>query len=208
MDDRFNEVGTILGQRGTGKTLYLIGSKLSSNPNDKPLNKKGLLDIYVAKGMKILIVDTLDHPSYRNIPILKQNEFLKFRSGVARVIFEPDNMNKFINLINRAPFMNNTLIVLEDAGKWTGEKLSAQLKRLIIDTKQRNIDIILMYHCFIDTPANLFTKTDFIKLFKTEDSPEIRKERMRLYSKVAEAYEQVKKHPSNFHGKYIDTRSN
>lgn len=207
-EERFNEVGTILGQRGTGKTLYLLGSKLSSNPNDKALNKKGVLDIYIAKSMKILIIDTLDHPSYKNIPILTQKEFYKFKSGIYRVVLEPDAIPLFINLINKSKHMNNTLIVCEDAGKYTGSQLTNPFKRLIIDTKQRNIDLIFMYHCFIDTPANLFTKTDFIKLFKTEDSPECRKNRMRLYSKVYTAYEQVGKHPSNFYGKYIDTRAN
>jgi predicted AAA+ superfamily ATPase len=205
---RFNEVGIIIGQRGTGKTLFLLGSKLSSNPNDKALNKKGILDIYLAKGMKVLIIDTLDHPSYSNIPILKQKDFYNFKSGVYRVVLDPDNIPKFIDLINRSPHMNNTLIVCEDAGKYTGSNLNKSFKRLIIDTKQRNIDLIFMYHCFIDTPANIFTKIDFLQLFKTEDTPEVRKSRMRLYQKVFQVWEQVNNHVSKFYGKYIDTRTN
>ncbi len=205
--ERFNEVGIIVGQRGTGKTVYLLGSKLSSNPKDKALNKRGLADVYVDKGTKILIVDCMDHPSYQNFPLLNQKSFFKFISGLGRVVLEPDSIPRFVHLINESAHLNNTLIVFEDAQKYTDMNLQKQFKRLIIETKQRNIDVIFMYHSFIDTPANIFTKIDFIQLFKTEDSPEVRKKRIRLYDKVWNAYEQVKKHPSRFYGKYIDTRT-
>jgi hypothetical protein len=206
-EERFNEAGTILGQRGTGKTVYMLGSELSSNPKDKALKKRGVVDVYLQRGIKVLIADTLDHPSYRNIPILKQKDFYKFNHGIARVIFDPENMNGFVDLINRSAHMNNSFIAFEDAKKWTDVRVSKPLRRLMIDTKQRNIDTILMYHSFIDTPSDLFTLTDFTYMLKTEDSPEIRMNRMRLASKVLEAYEIVKKHPSNFYGKYIHTRT-
>jgi hypothetical protein len=104
--------------------------------------------------------------------------------------------------------MNNTFIVFEDAGKYTEKNLPPEFKRLIMDSKQKNIDILFMYHCFIDTPANIFTKADFIQLFKTEDSPRVRKNNLRLFDKVEDTYLRVKKHPSRFYGEYIDTRTN
>jgi len=158
--------------------------------------------------MKVLIIDTLDHPAYRKIAILEQKNFLKWNQGPVRVFMEPDDIVLFVDMINKSQHMNNTLIVFEDAGKYTGSQIPKPFKRLIIDSKQRNIDIIFMYHCFIDTPTNIFTKSDFIQLFKTEDSPIVRKNNLRLFDKVLATYEEIKNNPSNFYGKYIDTRTN
>jgi hypothetical protein len=205
---RFNLVGTIIGQRGTGKSIFLLGAKYSAKPEDQKLKIPGLIDTALKNGFKVLIVDTLDHPAYRRIPILKQQEFLKFNKGVARTWLQPDEMRPFVDLINRSPHMNNTFVVFEDAGKYTEKNLPPEFKRLIMDSKQRNIDIVFMYHCFIDTPANIFTKADYIQLFKTEDSPKVRKNNLRLYDKVEAVHTEVKNHKSRFYGKYIDTRTN
>lgn len=205
---RFNLVGIVIGQRGTGKSLFVLGSENSSKETDKKLNIPGILPIYQKRGTKILIIDTLDHPAYRKIPVLKQSDFKKWTKGTVRIFTEPENILLLVDLINKSPHINNTLIVFEDAGKYTEKSLPRSFKRLIIDSKQRNIDIIFMYHCFIDTPTNIFTKSDFIQLFKTEDSPIVRKNNIRLFDKVNAAYNQVNEHTSNFYGKYIDTRTN
>lgn len=206
---RFNLVGLIIGQRGTGKSLFVLGSKYTAREQDKNLGIAGVIDTYlVKKKMKVLIIDTLDHPSYRSIEVLKQSDFKKFKTGIKRIYLEPDNVLKLVNYINQSPHMNNTLIVFEDAVKYTGARLDNYFKRLIADSKQRNIDIIFMYHCFIDTPSNIFTKSDFIQLFKTEDNPYVRKNTLRLFDKILNAYEIVKSNANNFYGKYIDTRTN
>lgn len=205
---RFNQVGIIIGQRGTGKSFFLLGSKWSAKPGDDQLNKQGILEIYEKKNMKVLIVDTLDHPSYRKVPIIDQKNFPKWNSGVVRTIIDPDDAKNLVTYLDNAKNALNSLIVFEDAGKYTEKNLPPAFKRLIINSKQKNIDIIFMYHCFIDTPSNIFTKSDFIQLFKTEDSPLVRKNNIRLFDKVYNAYEQVNNHPNSFEGRYIDTRTN
>lgn len=206
---RFNQVGIIIGMRGTGKSLFVLGSRYISKAEDKALGIKGVLDIYLKKNMKVLIIDTLDHPAYRAIPVINQENFTKWTSGIVRTFLEPDDIMKVINIINTTPSMNNTLIICEDAGKYTDTRLPRPFKRMIADSKQRNIDIIFMYHCFMDTPTDVFRKgVDYIQLFKTEDNPLVRKNNLRLFDKVLAAYEEVKKHPSNFFGKFIDTRTN
>ena len=205
---RFNYVGVIIGQRGTGKSLFVIGSKYASRPQDKALNIRGLFELAIKNNQKILIIDTLDHPAYKNIPVLKPADFKTFKKGIYRTWHEPDDIVKLIDLINKSPWLNNTLIICEDAGKYTEDRLPRPFKRLAIDTKQRNIDLILMYHCWIDTPKNVFSKSDFIQLFKTEDSPFVRRNDISLYEKVNKVYMAVKNNPNRFHGEYIDTRTN
>lgn len=205
---RFNLVGIVIGQRGTGKSLFVTGSKYTSKTEDVKLNIPGLFDTYLnKKNMKVLVVDTLDHPAYRKLPVIKQPDFKKWNAGAVRIFMEPDNIKKLVNLINRSPDLNNSLIIFEDAGKYTGKILPDEFKRLIIDSKQRNIDIIFMYHCFIDTPSNIFTKSDFIQLFKTEDTPHVRKNNLRLFDKVLKCHSEVNQHESKFFGKFIDTRT-
>ncbi len=208
-DFRFNQVGIVIGMRGTGKSLFILGSKYSSKSQDANLGIKNIIDIYLNKNMKVLIIDTLDHPSYRKIPIIDQKNFPLWNKGVVRTYLEPEYIPLLVAHINKTNDMNNTAIIFEDAGKYTDTRLPRPFKRLIADSKQRNIDIIFMYHCFMDTPTDVFRKgVDYIKLFKTEDSPIVRKNNLRLFDKVLASYERVKNDRSNFYGETIDTRTN
>lgn len=207
---RLNTVGTIIGQRGSGKTLFLLGSKLSAKESDRTLNIRGMIEAEMSSGIhKTLIIDTLDHPSYRRIPILTPKNWKSFRKGqVARCIVRPAEAPDFFKYINNSPHLLNTFIVCEDAVKYAGKhRLVREVENLIVDSKQLNIDMVFMYHSFTDTPTDLFTKMDYIQLFKTEDSPERRKGQLRLFEKVLAAYEEVKHHPDRFYGKFIDTRT-
>lgn len=201
-------MGTIIGQRGTGKTLFFLGSKYSAKASDQALNIPGFIDTAIKNGFKVLIIDTMDHPAYKRIPVMQPKQFAGFRTGIYRTWLPDDQMRQFVNKINHASHFNNTLLVFEDAGKYTEGKLPPEFKKLIIESKQRNIDIVFMYHCWIDTPSNIFTKSDYIQLFKTEDSPYCRRNRIRLYDKVFEVHQQVQKHPSRFYSRFIDTRTN
>lgn len=206
MQPRFNNVGVIIGGRGTGKTLYVLGSKFTAREEDKKLNIPSVIDLQLRQGFKVLIIDTLDHPSYRKIKILSPAEFLKFKGGVARVYMNPDKVLKLVDEINTNPKMNNTFFIFEDAGKYTEYKLPPTFKRLIADSKQRNIDVLFIYHCWSDTPNDVFKKgCDFIQLFKTTDGPEIRKSYLPEFEMVNSAFLSVKSNSSRFATKFINT---
>lgn len=209
MQTRFNTVGIVMGKRGTGKTLFVLGSKHSAKAADAKLNILGIMETELKNGFKVLFIDVMDHPSYTKIPILTQANFSKWNKGIVRIIQRPDDVVKLVDLINESPHLNNTFIVFEDPGKYTEKNLPKPFKRLIAETKQRNIDIVFMYHCWMDTPSDIFRKgIDYIQLFKTEDSPKSRKENLRLYDKILAVYDEVKTNPAPFYGKYIDTRTN
>lgn len=206
---RFNFVGVIMGGRGTGKTLYVIGSEYSSKPGDEKLNIESFIKISLDQGKKVLVLDTMDHPSYRNIQILSQSNFKNWKSGVVRIIARNSDMSKLVNLINVTPSLNNTFIIMEDAAKYTDKELPKPFETLNIESKQRNIDVFYMYHSWGDTPNDIFRKgIDFIYLLKTEDSPVIRKNNLRLFDKVLAAYNRIIKNKSRFYGEFIDTSMN
>ena len=207
-EPRNNRVGLTMGLRGTGKTLFVLGSKFSAKASDKALNKTGLVEVALSNGFKVLIIDTMDHPSYRNIPILTPQAFKAWKQGTGRIVLKEFDVKNLVTHINNSPHINNTFIVFEDAGKYTEAKLPLAFKALIAESKQRNIDLLFMYHCWADTPRDIFRKgLDWIQLFKTEDSILERKDNLRLFDKINAAYEEVKKNSSIFYGKYIDTRT-
>jgi hypothetical protein len=194
----FNTVAGIFGRRSTGKTLYLKGSE--------EFNLPSIFTAYLNKKMKVLIIDTIDHPSYRDIPVIKPEQLHKWKAGVYRLWVRPKEMPELVQHINKLNSMWNTLIVFEDAYKHLKGQFYDGMAEIIIDSKQKNIDIVFMYHAFGWAPKDLFRVLDFIEVFKTNDSPESRREDMPGYYEAAmKVYTEVKNNKSNYYHKLIDT---
>jgi len=194
----FNTVSMILGSRNHGKTKYLKG--------DPELNLPGFFSAYLAKGMKVLIIDTFDHPSYKDIPILKVTELSRFKRGVYRIFVNPDDMPALNTFINTLVNLWNTLIVYEDAYKHQDKTLDKPIKQLIIDSKQKNIDLIFIYHAWAMAPVALYKMIDLIEVFKTKDHPKSRRDDMPgYYEDAVKIYEEVKKNASPYFHKLLNT---
>jgi thymidine kinase len=93
----FNKVSGIVGGAGSGKTTELLR----------------IAKQYLAKGMKVLIYDDFDHPSYRHVPTITISQFPYWKSGMYRII-HPD-VNEVYKAINDNVW--NALIVFEDCFK-------------------------------------------------------------------------------------------
>lgn len=198
MGFRFNKIVGIFGRRGTGKTVFTIG--------DKALNIKGLINFYLSKNIKVLIIDTFDHPKYRHIPILPQSKLNTWRIGVYRIIIKAEDIAKLNYVLNQSPAIWNSCLIYEDAKKHTSKTIDKSLVSLLGDSKQKNIDIFFMYHNFGECPVDLFRKLDYIQCFKTMDSPLCRKAHMSSYFDHAmDVYNRVKNHKSEFYSELIDT---
>jgi hypothetical protein len=195
---RYNHIVAIFGQRGSGKTDYLRGNKEHK--------LEGLMNLYPPRQMKVLIIDTFDHPSYRDIPVLPANKLESWKSGIYRVFTKPKDIPKLNNLLNRSNSIWNSLLVYEDAYKHTSKTIDESLINLMADSKQKNIDIAFMYHSFMQAPPDLYRMIDYIECFKTKDSPECRKSFMPGYFEHAmSVYNEVKANPSKFYHKLITT---
>lgn len=194
----FNTVSGIFGMRGTGKTLYLKGSE--------EFNLPGFFQSYIDKKMKVLIIDTIDHNSYRDIPVIQLEQLKIWKQGVYRIWQRPDDMPEFTNYLNTLDSIYNSLIVYEDAYKHQARELDKPVKNLIIDSKQKNIDIIFMYHSWGMAPQDLFRMIDLIEVFKTKDHPKCRKDNMPgYYDTAVEVYNDVMANKSRFYHKLINT---
>lgn len=197
-DVRFNKVFGIFGDRGTGKTEFAKG-----NPK---FNLPGLINMYLKKGMKVYIIDTMDHPAWRSFPVLPMEKFDDFKKGACRIICNADDIPKLNYLLNASDNVYNSLLLYEDARKHTYMKVDKSLIRLIGDSKQKNIDIGFMYHCFAHCPLDLYRYFDFIELFKTKDSPMVREKAFAAdLDGIMATYNKVKNDPSRFYHATIDT---
>lgn len=189
---RQNMIILAVGDRGSGKTPYIIG--------DEQYQVTGMIDAgkYLERGMKVLIVDTFDHPKYRRAGIKQiQPEQIKvWKKGVYRMF--GSDFDAMFESINTSLY--NALLVYEDAYKYVPQKLPKPFVSFLIDTKQKNVDIIFLYHAWGFIPKDLFRLVDAFEIFKSEEHPLVRKTELSgCYERVVKVYERVMKHPSKYY---------
>lgn len=176
---RINEITTLVGYRGTGKTT--VQRKILQS------NKK-----------KSLIVDTFDHPSWRDFPIISIDDLKYWKSGNYRVLLSDLNED----LIKIGNSVNNCNIVYEDAKKYFQHHIPVEVQKVIIDSKQKNIDMYFMFHMLSEIPKYLRQMNDNVIIFKTKDSPDAYK----LFSnsnEVKQVHERVLSHKSKYYCEVI-----
>ena len=170
MDEpNFNKIIAIIGMRGTGKTPYIVG--------EAKHNIFGLIKTYLQyRNMKVLVIDTTDRFAYKDIPVVKIKDLEFWKQGVRRLWVRPDDISELNLYINTLPSMYNTFLVYEDAARHQDRQLDKSMKDLFVDSKEKNIDMLLVFHLFAQTPIDMFRWVDLIELFKTKDHPECRAE--------------------------------
>ncbi|MCX6250720.1 MAG: hypothetical protein NTX61_08210 [Bacteroidetes bacterium] len=183
---RVNKVIGVLGKRGSGKTYYIL---------------KFIKEYHRAHPSKgILIVDTLDHPGYSHVTPVSIDELQSGHVPAISRIFhrKPDDVLKVIQALSA-----NCLIVFEDATKYIRKNLQEDVRWFIIDSKQRNVDLIFIFHGFSFAPPELFRLFDTYVIFKT-DNPKYRRSDMVAYDEIKSAYDQVMKDKNPYARKTVN----
>lgn len=183
---RVNKVALILGKRGTGKSYYAINDLIPSYQKAHPKQR-------------ILIVDTLDHPAYRFLNTITKEMLPRWKGqGIYRIYDkDTDAVLEYISL-----YVKNSLIIFEDASKYIRKTLQEDVRRFILDSKQKNLDLIFQFHGFAFAPPELFRIVDTITMFKT-DNPQYRKSEIPNYEDVLIAYELVRNSKNQYEKKTI-----
>jgi len=151
----FNKVTGFVGGAGTGKTTTL----------------RNMMNVYLKKGMKVLIVDDFDHPTYRDVPKITIEQLPRWKGGIYRLIHSEVN-EKVFPAINENVW--NALVVFEDCFKYVGNRFTKPMLKLVIDAKQKNVDFVFMYHCWAWVALDLARRADAYVMFKANDTPESR----------------------------------
>ncbi len=177
---RINNVSAILGRRGCGKTTYareLIRQYHEALPSQK-----------------ILIADTLDHPAYRDIPAIDLDLLKRWKKPNIYRIYGA-NTDEILQTIESN--LMNALVIFEDASKYLRANLSNDVRRFVLDSKQKNLDIVFIFHGFMFIPPELFRLMDNLVIFKS-DNPEPRKFYIVAYDQVKAAYDRVMKNENPY----------
>jgi len=166
--NRLNKLWTVVGAKGTGKTTFLnnTDSKLPAGLIQKWMNaRKGRAD------ERTLIIDTLDHPAYRNYQIIEPEHILAFKRGVKRIIVNQTKFDRLFSIMKNDLF--NCMVVCEDSTKYirNNVKVSDDLNNFMTDIKQKNIDLVFTYHSLGMVNLDVVRMTDVLVLFKSPDPP-------------------------------------
>lgn len=177
-DVRNNKVILLFGERGAGKTFYARNFLLQyrqAHPEQKAL-----------------ILDTFRSPKYLDLAAIKIEDIARWRNANTYVCWNSDT-----DKINAAvQQLYNALIIYEDASKFfDSNQLPPDLKKYVIDTKQKNVDILMLFHGYTFCPPKLFRLADEIIVMKTKDSPKNRKNDIPNYDYLMHCYQAIMDHP-------------
>lgn len=168
---RTNKLTILLGNRATGKTVY-----------GKTLIRAALLS-----GKGVLVVDTYDHPAYASVPRIRPDEIGKVKKGDFVRCFGSDTDI----IMAECTKLYNALLVMEDATKYIYGTITDDLKQILFDSKQKNVDVLLMFHSWTACPPAIFRVADNLVIKKTGDNCEVRKKDCPNFAEVQKAWEIV-----------------
>lgn len=169
-------VTTIIGGRGSGKTTLV----------------KDMIAHYPKKRRK-LILDTLDSPHYRHINQIRPELIPAWKpingEYKPKRIFQGSPRDN-IQAVQQS--YKNGLLVFEDCRKYIGSKPGEEVEQFVIDSKQRGVDLIFIYHSFAAVPKLLWDYIDLLTVMKTKKGiPREYKNRVADYEQIAEVSERV-----------------
>lgn len=183
---RINQVILIEGKRGTGKSTYL----------------RELIRKYRLKHptQKILIISAINQPSYKDIPTIDLTMLPRWKNANIYKIYG-SNTEEILQAVEE--HFTNGLLIMEDATSFIPKTIPKEVRRMIIDTKQKNVDMLITFHGFMSTPPELLRYCDAITMFRT-DSPESRKNEIGAYFEdVLKAYNEINKSTNPYYNKTI-----
>jgi nucleoside-triphosphatase THEP1 len=182
---RSNKVILIIGKPEVGKTTYL--KSIISNYNSN----------------KLLINDVNNEEKYKEFPKLNIEDLERWKSGKYRV-FTDDEEALFEAIYLH---LYNCMIIFEDATSYMEGKVSKYIRKLLTSRRHRNMDMIFTFHSLADVPPLCYRLSNYITLFKTEDSihngGEIKK--VPNFQKVKEVWERVNRNPSQYYYETVKT---
>ncbi len=154
---RVNTVNIIIGGRGTGKTYTILHDVIENYQTADP-------------DKKILVLDTFNAPAYSGVENVDRSNIKRWKKGVKRFLISavPQEFDADIDYIAKTCY--NTVIILEDSGRFVGSALRSSVLKLVTDTKQKNIDLYLVFHALMQVPPRLIQLADYILLHKTNET--------------------------------------
>lgn len=176
----------IIGKRGSGKTLYMIGDPALGVPS------------YAEKlcrdhNMRCIILDTLlNRNVYEDFAVVNWRKIETDWQGAVRSIITAGEteFEEFCEYASKN--FRDTLIILEDAGKYLPERFrGSKASALFTDTKNIRCGVVAMVHDYMMIPERAFAFIDELVIFNNQASPASRRTALPAYAKVVEVHNRV-----------------
>lgn len=168
MSGRQNMVYLVVGRIGSGKTDEVKNIAQTIYQNNASITKMVVFDEFDTDVWRTM--ETWNHPEWAQIrlPIVSDKQLQLLKSGQVRLIQEIDDTDYYFDLFRK---LRNCIVIIEDATRMVDpqEKLPKSLARLIFDVKQKNIELILVFHSLMEVPAKLARHARIIVLKHTDE---------------------------------------
>lgn len=168
---RTNRTIIIIGEKGSGKTFY---------------TRNSIIQRYQEKGKPIIIVDSIDHIDYADVPQVSIEKYSFQKSGTYRIIGQ-SKIEKVLQVVSARTY--NSVVIFEDASKYINNVMPRCVLNFVLDSKQKNCDIFFMFHNWNYIPPKLLSLTDAIILFQCKSSPLAKKNFLPAVERIVEAHE-------------------
>lgn len=186
-----NQIILLVGRRNSGKTNT---AKILIN------------EYYVSRGdvSRVLIADTMDHPSYRGISQIEPGFIRAWSTGTGVYRCYGSDPEERLNAICQKDesgnyYFNNGLLVVEDSVKFfTKGQIPKFFLNFIVDTKQFNNDLILMFHAFGLIPPDLWRFANRLVIHKTNESWQFVKGRVPAAGQIEKEFLEVQNSGNNY----------
>lgn len=168
---RTNKLSILLGNRATGKTIY----------------GKSLIRAALKSGKAVLVIDTFDHPAYAALQRISPESIADIKPGECVRCYGSD----IEMILHGCTNLYNALLVMEDATKYIYCTITDDVKQILFDSKQKNVDVLMMFHSWTACPPAVFRVADNLIIKKTGDNCEVRKKDCPNFAEVLKAWETV-----------------
>lgn len=183
---RVNTVNILIGGRGTGKT-YTILHDIITNYQQLDADKK------------ILVIDSFNAPAYEGIENISKPDMKRWVAGCRRYLISAvyNEFDEDIAYIGKTCY--NSVIIIEDSGRFITNSLRASILRLVTDTKQKNIDLYFVFHSLMQVPPRLIQLSDFILLHKTNENLTAALQNKYPFPALHKAFQSVKSNKNKYY---------
>ena len=178
-EKRTNKVIIVCGTKNTGKTTFVRELMLKFPQS------------------KILVVDTIIHPSYEDfgqpVDSARLAKWKPPKTSTEKSLVRVQMRDLDETLHNISEYVSNTVVIFEDATKFLRGGLNGIMRNIILDCKQKNDDIILLFHSLNSVPPELFENADILILKLTQETEQkLRKiDKIPCFDEVLDAYREL-----------------